>query len=114
MRSLRGEDQSLADELALGVLGDGNSVTTGAWCTTDESAFRSGGPASMADVRELDFAVVGVGGGADEHAETLLEGGRLAGGNVVDVETAIVDELSLWSSVSDLRDAAVPHVSLSF
>jgi hypothetical protein len=61
----------------------------------------------MADVCGLDFAVVGVGGRAGEHAETLLEGGHLTAGDVVDVETAVVDELALWSTVSDLRYVSV-------
>lgn len=56
----------------------------------------------MADVGELDLAGVGIGGRAGKHAEALLEGSRLSAGNVVDVETAVIDELSLWSTVSDL------------
>jgi hypothetical protein len=108
---LRREDESLADELALGILGDGDSVTAGARGAADKGTLGGCGPASMADVRELDFAVVGIGGGSNEHTESLLEGGRLATWDVVDVKTAIVDELPLWSSVTYLRDAAVQCIS---
>jgi len=110
--SLRGEDESLTDQLALGVLGDGNSVGARARSAADESALGVRVPATMADVCELDLAVVGVGRGSNEHAETLLERGGLSAGNVVDVKTAIVDEVSLRSSVSDLRDAAVCRISM--
>jgi hypothetical protein len=82
---LRGEDEGLADEFALGVLGNGNGVTSGTRSATDKCALGGGGPASVADVGELDFAVVGVCSRADEHAEALLEGGRLAAGDIVDV-----------------------------
>jgi hypothetical protein len=58
----------------------------------------------MADVGKLDLAVIGVGGRASKHAETLLEGRGLSAGNVVDIKTAVVYELSLWTSVSDLRN----------
>jgi hypothetical protein len=109
--SLRRKDESLADELALGVLGDGDSITAGARGTTDKGALGGRGPASMADVGELDFAVVGVGGRTNEHTEALLECGCLAAGDVVDVKTTIVDKLALWSSVSDLRDTTALQVS---
>jgi hypothetical protein len=59
---LRGEDEGLADELALGVLGDGNSVTASARGAADECTLGRRGPASMADVGKFDLAVVGVGG----------------------------------------------------
>ena len=36
-----GEDDGLTDELALGVLGDGNRVAAGARSSTDESALAS-------------------------------------------------------------------------
>lgn len=38
MFCLRGENEGLADELALGVLGDGNGVTAGARSATNKSA----------------------------------------------------------------------------
>jgi hypothetical protein len=56
----------------------------------------------MADVSGLDFAVVRVRGRAGKHAEALLEGGYLAAGDVVDVETSVIDELALRTTVSDL------------
>lgn len=65
----------------------------------------------MADVCQLDLAVVGVGGGSSKHTETLLERGSLAAGNVVDIKTSVVDELSLWSSIADLGNAAVAFIS---
>jgi hypothetical protein len=82
---LRGEDEGLADEFALGVLGDGNGVTSRTRSATDKCALGGGGPASVADIGELDFAVVGICSRADEHAEALLEGGRLAAGDIVDI-----------------------------
>jgi hypothetical protein len=36
--NVRGEDQRLADELALGILGDGDGVAAGAGGAADESA----------------------------------------------------------------------------
>lgn len=65
----------------------------------------------MADVGELDFAVVGIYRQADKHAKALLERGRLAAGNVVDVETAVVDKLASRSSVADLGDSAGLYIS---
>jgi hypothetical protein len=56
----------------------------------------------VADVGELDLAVVGICGGAGEHAEALFEGGGFAAGDVVDVEAAVVDELALGAAVTDL------------
>jgi hypothetical protein len=108
---LRREDKGLTDELALGVFGDGDSVAAGAGSAANKCAFRGRRPASMANVGELDFAVVGVGSGADEHSETFLECGGLAAGDVVDVKTAIIYELALWASIADLRNAAVTSVS---
>jgi hypothetical protein len=108
---LRGEDDGLADQLALGVLGDGNGVAAGAGSATDEGALGRRGPAAMADVGKLDLAVVGVGGLASKHAEAFLECCGLAAWDVVDIETAVVDKLPLGSSVSDLRDAAILSVS---
>tara|TARA_R110002003_G_scaffold645_4_gene20937 strand:- start:2376 stop:2735 length:360 start_codon:yes stop_codon:yes gene_type:complete len=102
--SLRGENDGLADELALGVLGDRNSVVAGARSAANESALGWCSPATMADVGKLDLAVIGVGGRASKHTETLLEGRGLSAGNVVDIKTAVVDELSLWTSISDLRN----------
>lgn len=58
--NLRREDKSLTDELALGIFGNSNGVATGAGCAADESALCRCSPASMADVGELDFAVVRV------------------------------------------------------
>jgi hypothetical protein len=97
-----GEDDGLADKLALGVFGNGNSIGATARSTADEGVLAGCGPAAMADVSRLDFAVVRVGGGTGKHTETLLEGGHLAAGDVVDVETTIVDELTLGSTVPDL------------
>jgi hypothetical protein len=57
----RRENERLADELALRVLGDRNSVGARARCTAYESALRRRGPATMADIGELDLAVVCVG-----------------------------------------------------
>jgi hypothetical protein len=64
----------------------------------------------MTDVGKLDFTVVGVGGRSSKHAEAFLEGGDFAAGDVVDIETAVIDELSLWSAISDLSlmSAACP------
>lgn len=85
------EDKSLTNELALWVLRDGDGVATGARSTTNESVLASRGPTAMADVRELDLACVGVGCCTDEHAKALLECSSLAAGDIVDVETTIVD-----------------------
>jgi hypothetical protein len=104
--NVRGEDQRLADELALGILGDGDGVAAGAGGAADESALGRRGPAAVADVGQFDFAVVGVCGGADEHAEALFESGRFAAGDIVDIETAVVDELALGAAVTDLGDTA--------
>lgn len=108
---LRGEDDSLTNKLALWIFGDSYGVATGAGCAADEVALGSGGPASMADVRELDFACIGVCSGASEHPEAFLERRCLAAGDVVDIETAIVDELSLRSSIADLGNATLWYIS---
>lgn len=112
MGCLRREDEGLADEFAFGIFGDGDSVAAGAGGAADESALGRGGPASVADVGELDFAVVRVCGGADEHAEAFLEGCGFAAGDVVDIKTAVVDELALRSPVADLGNATDVGVSI--
>ena len=66
-----GEDDGLTDHLALGVRGNGDSVSSGARRTTHEGTLVGRCPASMADVALGDFAVVGVGGGSSKHTETL-------------------------------------------
>ena len=112
VRGLRGKDEGLADEFALGVFGDGDSVAAGTRGAADESALGRRGPASVADVGELDFAAVGVCGGANKHAETFLEGCGFAAGDVVDVKTAVIHELALRSSVADLGNATGVGVSI--
>jgi len=47
---------------------------------------------------------------AGNHAETRLEGRRLAAGDVVNVETAVVDELALGTAVAHLGHAPVGAV----
>jgi hypothetical protein len=42
----------------------------------------------------------------------LLKGGDLATGNVVDAKAAIVDELSLWASVANLRYTTEGSISI--
>lgn len=74
----------------------------------------------MADTGLHNLAGIGVTGGTGKHTESLspisrlallnfqhmdshlLECRHLAARNIVDVETTIVDELSLWSTVSNL------------
>lgn len=68
---LRREDDGLADHLALRVGRDGNCVGSGAGRSAYKVVLAGGGPAAVADVTFGDLAVIGVGGVAREHTETL-------------------------------------------
>ena len=124
--SLRGENDGLTDHLALGVRGNSDCVTSRAGLGTNEGVLVGGCPASVANVALGHLVVLGVGSGSSQHAETLqtvsnnsfpsqrkshlLECGSFAAGDVVNIETTFVDELSLRSTVSGLWDADVGSV----
>ena len=122
----RGENDGLADHLALGIRGDSNCVASRAGLGTNESVLVGRCPASVTDVAFGHLVILCVGSGSSQHAETLriisnrsclfsdntclLKSGRLAAGDVVDVETALVDELALGTTISGLRNTDVGSV----
>lgn len=124
-----GEDDGLADHLAARLLRDADGIRASAGSTADEVALVGRCPAAMADVGLGNLAVLGVGRVTGKHAEALdaslvsdtnpwahehrtyrSEGGGLAAGNVVDVETTLVDELTLGTAVADLGNAVIRSV----
>jgi hypothetical protein len=70
-KNLRREDDGLADQLALGVLGNIDRVGTGAGGAANECVLVCCRPATMADVAAGDLLGVCVCGIAGNHTETL-------------------------------------------
>ena len=68
----RGEDDSLPNHLASGVLGDGNGIAAGAGRATDELVFAGRGPAAVADVGAIDVGVIRLTSITGDHAEALV------------------------------------------
>jgi len=107
------EDDSLTDHFALRVHWNVNGVRSTARGTTNKGVLIRRSPASVADVRFGDSFWIGVTSVSGNHSESLFESSDFSVWNVVDVETTIVDEFSLWSTVSDLRNT-VESTVLSF
>ena len=105
-----GEDDGLTHHLAGRVGGDVDGVGAGAGGTADKLVVVGRGPATVADAALVNLGGVGFGGVARDHAEALLEGRGPAAGDVVDVKTAVVDELALGTAVARLPDAVVRAV----
>lgn len=116
----------MANHLALGVRGDSNGVAARARLSTHEGVLIGRRPAPVTDVALRHLVVICVGRGSSQHTETLqsvsdspfsleceaclLESGSLSAGNVVDVQTTLVDELALRATVSSLGNTNVRSV----